>query len=491
MENLIRTDSVYDDKCAVALNVEQGRHRDIVGGLWDEVGQLQWQFLVRQGLLPKHRLLDIGCGSLRAGVKLIPYLAPGNYWGIDNNIALLNAGWERELGPLGLHGYQPRDQLVALADFEFSQLGQAFDVALAQSVFTHFSWNRIRRCLARLVPVMKPGGRLFATFFELPAGADTEANIRHEPGGVITHGDCDPYHYRLSDLEHAAAGMPWRIQYLGEWGHPRDQRMLVFTREENMGNSPKSTRALFAGEVAKLATGTCHYRAFVGPPDRFDFMSATQFSLLFALGLRENHRVLDFGCGSLRLGRLLIPFLQDGRYFGIEPETWLIEDALDRELGRDVLCIKHPAFSPDNGFDCRVFSQKFEFIVAQSILTHTGPDLLRRFLASATDSLVEDGLLVFSYCRSDNPECVLPGDGWHYPHCVEYTESKMLALLTEVGFHGRAIPWYHPGARWIVAGRNPTRLPKSSHLPLLRGAVLNQPQFEASLIPDPEVRGRA
>jgi len=476
-----RIDSAYDDKGAMALNVEQGQHRELVGGLWEEIGQLQLEFLVRQGLLPKHHLLDIGCGSLRAGVKLIPYLEPGNYWGVDNNTALLDAGWERELAPLDLQVRQPRDQLVTLADFQFAELGQTFDVALAQSVFTHFSWNRIRRCLARLAPVMKPGGRLFATFFELPDGADTQAAIRHEPGGIATHGDRDPYHYGLSDLEQAARGMPWRVQYVGEWGHPRDQRMLVFIREASIGDAPKTIRAFSTAEAAGLTPGDRHYRAFIGPPDRFDFMSATQFSLLFALGLRENHRVLDFGCGSLRLGRLLIPFLQEGRYFGIEPETWLIEDALDRELGRDVLRIKHPAFSPDNGFDCRVFRETFEFIVAQSILTHTGPDLVRRFLASAAESLAAEGLLVFSYSRSDDPRATLPGDGWHYPQCVGYTEIQMLSLLAEAGIHGRAIPWYHPGARWIAASRNSARLPKPSQLLLLRGAVLNQPQFEDSL----------
>jgi len=32
--------------------IEQGKHRELVGGLWDEVGRLQLDFLVREGLQP-------------------------------------------------------------------------------------------------------------------------------------------------------------------------------------------------------------------------------------------------------------------------------------------------------------------------------------------------------------------------------------------------------------------------------------------------------
>lgn len=56
---------------------------DAVGGLWQQMGQLQFDFLVRQGLKPEHRLLDIGCGTLRGGRHFIRYLNPGNYTGMD------------------------------------------------------------------------------------------------------------------------------------------------------------------------------------------------------------------------------------------------------------------------------------------------------------------------------------------------------------------------------------------------------------------------
>src|SRR6476620_10345865 len=63
--------------------IRQLGHRDYVGGLWDEIGQLQFDFLVSNGLKPQHYLLDIACGSLRAGIHFIPYLETGHYLGID------------------------------------------------------------------------------------------------------------------------------------------------------------------------------------------------------------------------------------------------------------------------------------------------------------------------------------------------------------------------------------------------------------------------
>src|SRR3990172_12495843 len=93
-----------------------------------------------------------------------------------------------------------------------------------------------------------------------------------------------------------------------------------------------------------LPIGSRHYRAYVGPPEKYDLVAASQFNLLTWLGLRESHFLLDIGCGSLRAGRLFIPYLLPGHYFGIEPEQWLIEDGIKNELGPDILRVKRPVF---------------------------------------------------------------------------------------------------------------------------------------------------
>ncbi len=83
-----------------------------------------------------------------------------------------------------------------------------------------------------------------------------------------------------------------------------------------------------------------NYDDYVGPAEEYDFMGASQFRLLCTLGLRSKHKLLDFGCGSLRAGRLFLTYLNEGCYYGVEPNRWLIEDAIKFQVGEDLIRIK-------------------------------------------------------------------------------------------------------------------------------------------------------
>jgi hypothetical protein len=52
-------------------------HRAYVGGLWEEIGRLQFEFLLRQSLAPSDCFLDIAGGSLRGGVHSINFSQTG------------------------------------------------------------------------------------------------------------------------------------------------------------------------------------------------------------------------------------------------------------------------------------------------------------------------------------------------------------------------------------------------------------------------------
>ena len=222
--------SHYDALDNMKRAVADGQHRSVIGGMWEELGALQKRFLLDQGLQPHHRFIDMGCGSLRAGVPLTEYLDAERYYGVDISPDLLDAGYEREIVPAGLASKLPRAHLTANADFDATGFGVQFDYGIAQSVFTHMPIARLTDCLNALTPVFAEGGRFYVTYFERPADAPADAPLPHEPGGVVTYPDRDPYDTTLAALS-AATPQGWRLVILNHWDHPRDQRMALFVRE--------------------------------------------------------------------------------------------------------------------------------------------------------------------------------------------------------------------------------------------------------------------
>lgn len=197
-----------------------------------------------------------------------------------------------------------------------------------------------------------------------------------------------------------------------------------------------------------LPAGAHHYRAFVGPPAKYDLVTSMQFNLLTALGLKEEHSLLDIGCGSLRAGRLFIPYLLPGRYFGIEPEAWLIEEGIKIELGRTIVDLKKPVFSNDSDFTLSVFDRKFDFIIAQSVFSHTAPAQMTRCLGEARKVMTSTSIFAATFVKGETNH---EGDEWVYPGCVEYTLEFMKDLAGQHGLACIPLEWYHPnGQTWTV-----------------------------------------
>jgi SAM-dependent methyltransferase len=206
-------------------------HRGTVRGtdaFWDYLGKLQLDYLVEQGLKPEHYVLDVGCGPLRAGVHFIGYLEPGHYAGIDKRGDTLERARDIELPRYGLA--DKNANLLVNGAFEFHKLGQTFDYAIAQSVFTHLPVNNIVRCLVEMAKVLNPGGRFYATIYENPQGKKFLGEIQQSER-VVSYPDRDKYHYDLDTLRCACGGTGLKMSYGGDWRHPDNQKMVVFSRE--------------------------------------------------------------------------------------------------------------------------------------------------------------------------------------------------------------------------------------------------------------------
>lgn len=182
---------------------------------YDLSAAVQFNLLTSLGLREEDSVLDIGCGSLRAGRLLMVYLQPGNYYGLEPNWWLVDKGIETELGWELIERRRP--DLRDGADFDLQQFDRRFDFLLAQSIFSHAPPEDVRTCLGEAAQVLAPGGRFCATVM---------------PGDISYTGDCWQYPglvtYRLDDI-HAFARDQGLVCRPLSWPHPSGQTWLVFT----------------------------------------------------------------------------------------------------------------------------------------------------------------------------------------------------------------------------------------------------------------------
>ena len=150
---------------------------------------------------------------------------------------------------------------------------------------------------------------------------------------------------------------------------------------------------------------TGHYSG--GNARDFERVGRHTFQTLLANGLLPSHRVLDFGCGSLRNGYWLIRFLDPGNYYGLEPVEKGVRAGLKHLIGPELEAVKQPRFLFRSDNDISAFGVPFDYVVARSILSHACPGMLHRMLETFAGSS-PDGTFLASYWRYDLP----PMPGW-------------------------------------------------------------------------------
>lgn len=204
-------------------------------------------------------------------------------------------------------------------------------------------------------------------------------------------------------------------------------------------------------EINALRPGSKHYMAYVGWPKLFEQIGQMQFDLLKAAGMTEDSQVLDIGCGSLRAGRHIIPFLNPGNYFGIEPNTWLIQEGIDNLFEPGVIEDKKPNFDYNAKFDLTVFNCKFDYIIAQSIFSHLGPVKIKKCTASAKEVLKPQGIFLATFVLGkDNYQ----GTDWVYPSCVKYKPDYIKKLAS--GLKTQRLAWPQGARQTWYAMTHPT-----------------------------------
>jgi SAM-dependent methyltransferase len=167
-------------------------------------------------------------------------------------------------------------------------------------------------------------------------------------------------------------------------------------------------------------------------------MGEAQLRLLQTYGAEGHSNVLDVGCGSLRLGRKLIPVLQSGCYTGLDISERVVRAGIENELPdwRQLLQQKQPTFVITDRFELP--DVRYDFAIAHSVFTHIDREQIGLCIRNVIEHLAPDGVFLASYNRSE--ELV---EDVRYPDMTYYPESVMRQVceqehvqLTHVGKWG-------------------------------------------------------
>jgi cyclopropane fatty-acyl-phospholipid synthase-like methyltransferase len=199
------------------IRVQLDPHQAI-GGHWDEMGKIQLDFLVKQGLKPHHTLLDIGCGTLRGGRHFIRYLDQGNYTGMDISVRAIEYG-QKLVCQEKLLDKQPSLRVSKNKNLKFEEFtGKKFDYLLAQSVFTHLKSEHIEECFQYVGRIMEENSIFFFTFAE--------------SNSFVHHSQKD-FRYPFSFFDGLFAKYGFVAQnYSDNYPHPSGQRMIKLTKKK-------------------------------------------------------------------------------------------------------------------------------------------------------------------------------------------------------------------------------------------------------------------
>ena len=233
---------------------------------------------------------------------------------------------------------------------------------------------------------------------------------------------------RLRDAEHAVDAM--RASATWRWSQQVARNSLVqgvfggvirAVAERSNASSARGPTAASAAPAmseprSRVQTSAQQMMArhgFLGVPvETFEQAGRSQLTAMLNEGLNPESKVLDFGCGRLRIAYWLIRFLDPGRYYGIEPARERVEYGLQYLFTREEVKLRQPRFDFNARFDSSVFSTKFDFFLARSIWTHAGKSQIEASLDSFVRDSTAASVFLASYLPAKSPEDDYSGDHW-------------------------------------------------------------------------------
>jgi hypothetical protein len=175
-----------------------------------------------------------------------------------------------------------------------------------------------------------------------------------------------------------------------------------------------------------------------------------------------------------------IPYLAPGRYHGLDPHYWLIREGIERQLGNDIIRIKQPHFYNFEDFPAERCGTHFDYIMAHSIFSHAGSQIIANAIDGFRHALSMQGLALFTVLLK-----------WHNlswsriiglevpPRRQPHSRETIDALIANAGLTGRILKAFHPHQTWYIVARDAAYLPERALDVLFFNGVIHTPNGQS------------
>lgn len=131
----------------------------------------------------------------------------------------------------------------------------------------------------------------------------------------------------------------------------------------------------------------------IGASHDWDRHGSVQLEFLKSQGLQPANSLLDLGCGTGRLARKVVPYLDPQRYFGYDISSSAIEAAYNIAVDEGWMG-RSPHFSDADDF---TVEPKFDYVWAFSVFIHLPDEECDKLMRRVSKWLAPAGKFFFSY----------------------------------------------------------------------------------------------
>jgi hypothetical protein len=195
------------------------------------------------------------------------------------------------------------------------------------------------------------------------------------------------------------------------------------------------------GALKKISPGRTHASLGSSLSERSKQKALLFFQHILDQGIAPSDVLVDYGCGTLRIGRHLIEYLDAKNYVGMDIDTRIPEAGLST-LSRDVVRSKKPILEliGDDSIN-RVAALKPSLVFAKGVLQHIPPSQLDHFFMTLS-KLSSGGAVIIVSIKAAKSSQRLSNRSWSYT-ISDVLASASRARLVRTKTAGVSNQWHH------------------------------------------------